>query len=392
MSKLLNGTVVCFQSMPATVSGKWNLLFPRGPAHGPNLKPIGGSINIDDALMAQMLANWKAMGGTPLPVRKTHEHLDASDPVEKLTLEEAYGFITDLRVTPAGFEALVEWNAAGEEAVKSGKWAFWSAEWLAGRQSRATGEVLPGWSLIGAALTNTPFFNSLPPLAASQAAVNEGTNQPQEKKPMEELFKSINDALANAGDNKAAVLAGIQAILAQNGGSGEEPGEMDAAAPMPPPPPVPPVDVTAAVSAAVKDVEKAFTARLAASEKQVEAMRKEVFARDFDAMLTRIKASRSIPGDRIIALAKREAESQGMAAAEKVLLEATVAVPTKALGITGSEGEKRMSASEARVEYTKVMDEAIKSGKRAAEAAHFVNSTRPELVAILYPNTIKAEQ
>ncbi|HEY1088240.1 MAG TPA: phage protease [Archangium sp.] len=147
--------------------GTYNLLFPRGTWHGANLAPIGGSIDLDSGILEEMVANWEAAGRPKLPIRKTHRHLDDDvSAVERLELEKSYGWLTDLRATERGLEARTEWTEAGAAAVKAGEFSFWSPEWQPKHRDRRTGEV-KGWWLSGTALTNDPFFNEMPPVAAS---------------------------------------------------------------------------------------------------------------------------------------------------------------------------------------------------------------------------------
>lgn len=149
-------------------SVEWNVVMPRGKWHGANLAAIGGSIDLDDAKLHRLVANWKAAGSPPLPVYKTHLHLeDDLKPLERVELEKAYGYLTDLRVTAQGLEAKTEWTAGGKALVDSGEFGFWSPEWQPKFLNRRTGEVDEDW-LSAVALCSNPFFNSMPPLAAAE--------------------------------------------------------------------------------------------------------------------------------------------------------------------------------------------------------------------------------
>jgi phage I-like protein len=174
----------------------WNLLMPRGEYHGANLSPIGGSIVIDDALLSEMVANWKDAGSPPLPIRKTHRHLDDDVPaVDRPELEKAFGFLTDFRVTAQGLEAKTEWNPAGKATVDAKEFAFWSPEWQPKHRDRRTGDV-KGWWLSGTALTNDPFFQEMPPVAASAVdASTEPTRLKEQNNMKPELKKRLFAAL-----------------------------------------------------------------------------------------------------------------------------------------------------------------------------------------------------
>lgn len=152
---------------------KWNVLFPRGTWHGRNLKSIGGSITLDDKMFEEVIANWAAAGKPKLPIRKTHLHLVKDDPA----LQESFGDLEDFRITAAGLEALTDWNDDGRALVKSRKFRSWSPEWHPSHEDRRTGEA-KGWWLSGTALTNDPFFHTMPPVAATTAPAAGSSTDP----------------------------------------------------------------------------------------------------------------------------------------------------------------------------------------------------------------------
>lgn len=177
---------------------KWNVLFPRGTWHGANLKSVGGSITLDDAMFSEMIGNWQAAGKPKLPIRKTHLHLVKDDP----DLQASYGKLEDFRITERGLETLTDWNDAGRAEVKSGRFASWSPEWHPKHQDRRTGE-LKGWWLSGTALTNDPFFHSMPPVAATTAPAagsSTDSNPNQEQMMNEEQRKQWALALGLKAD------------------------------------------------------------------------------------------------------------------------------------------------------------------------------------------------
>lgn len=335
-------------SMPVVASAKWNLLLPRGTFHGNNLKPVGGSLTVDDAFLAECVASWDASDKPKLAVRKTHRHLDDGvSPVDLLELERAYGFITDLRATQAGLEALVEWNPSGVAAIQSGEWAFWSAEWGRGSTNLLTGEK-QGWCIYGAALTNTPFFDVLPPLAAAAGAANGGNNTKSRKGfTMEELLKQVTDMLA--GDNGAAFAAALKSLLPVGGSEVEMEDAKCATAAMGTDssaiaPTTPAPDISAAVQAAVKPLETAMRA----SKEQVEKLQNELLDNKVDAEALKLKAGDGkrgrIVSDELIVAAKAQARTVGFEKAVAFMKSLAPEGPVLvASGVSGNPDEKELT-------------------------------------------------
>jgi len=346
---------------------RWNLLFPRGEWHGENLRSIGGSIVLDDALFAEVVSNWEAAGRPPLPIRKTHLHLEPDvEPLERLELEAAYGLLTDLRVTASGLEVLADWNDLGRAEVRSGKWNFWSPEWTPAHTDRRTGETR-GWWLQGTALTNDPFFNSMPRVAASTDAGP--THNPVVKgntmKP--ELLARLRAALKCAAEcNDEDLVAAAEAFGKPVEPDGDEAEKMAAA-------------VTAAVSpmqlqltAASKQIE-ALTAKAAAAEAAV-------LERDVESLLTSAKhEGKAVEPLRefVLSAAKRD----GIESAKKLVAALPATVPLKEAGISGEKPTDDATVLAASVkEYgEKLSAYATAKGMPVASAAHLFNRENPEL-------------
>ena len=76
--------------------------FPRGTWHGANLKPIGGSIDLDSGLLEEpgdeLGGGWFARS---FPSARRTGHLDDDGPRRQaeLQLVLAFGWLTDFRVT-----------------------------------------------------------------------------------------------------------------------------------------------------------------------------------------------------------------------------------------------------------------------------------------------------
>jgi phage I-like protein len=358
MSATLRGGALRLTAAMA-VSSKWNLVFPRGEWHGPNLASIGGSIVIDDAMLREVVANWQAAGKPPLPVRKTHAHLDEADPVKRLELEKAVGLLADMRVTAQGLEVLTEWNDAGVAAVQSGEWNFWSPEWAPQHTDRRTGDTR-GWWLSGVALTNDPFFHTMPAVAAS-TAIPPGSPTGKPNKGQSMNYAKIAAALGMPEDSTE------EAILAECSKMKASSGAMQAS-------------LTAAVQKAVQPVElqlKAATERIATIEAEKAKAAEALFERDVHDVIESAKREGYAcePMRASIALV---AKASGLDEAKKLARSAS----KLAASTTGTGGATPVDVLKASVtEYNRLVDEQVKAGMSAAAAAKSVISTNPELAA-----------
>jgi phage I-like protein len=303
---------------------KWNLLFPRGKWHGANLAAIGGSIDLDSGLLDEMVANWQAAGAPRLPIRITHRHLDDDVPAtERIELEKAVGFLVDLRVTADGLEALTEWNAAGKQLVDAGAYAFWSPEWQPRHRDRRTGDV-KGWWLSGTALTNDPFFNEMPPVAAANPTE---PNPQHQEQPMNEEQKKLRASLGlaeNATD--AEVLAAQTKRNAELTTLTAEVTKLKS------------LDVKALVAEAVKAATEPMQAQLKAAEEKALSL-------EIDQLIATAKAGDGKNGRAIadtvkpvlLKLVATEAKREdGIKAAKDYLEAIPLTVPVIATGTTGS--------------------------------------------------------
>lgn len=329
----------------------YNLLFPKGQWHGANLAPIGGSIDLDSGILEEMVANWEAAGRPPLPIRKTHRHLDEDVPAkDRLELERAYGFLTDLRVTAAGLEAKTEWNAAGKAEVDSGAWAFWSPEWQPKHRDRRTGDV-KGWWLSGTALTNDPFFNEMPPVAAAALpAAPQGNTMTEEQLKLRALLglaPTATDAeVLTAQTKQAAELATLKA-------STTKPGLTKA-------------DLDAAIAAHVEPLK----ASLKASDEARVALETEATGLKVDALIASAKAGdgkngRAIVDEKVrpvlLKLVASEAKQEdGFKAAKEYLDGIPLTVPVTAAGVPGTAAP--LTASSANAKIAARADELRKAG------------------------------
>lgn len=203
---------------------KWNPLFPKGEW----VHHSGKHQNYTPEQVAEFIASWKAQGSPALPVFFRHApNPDAKPSVKDMQdAEIAYGWIEDLRAADTdadvSVEALIAWNKDGRELIDNDRVRFISPEWSMQHIDRRTGE-LAGPVIYAAALTNDPFFNSMPRVAASASPAP--THQPTtearkaEENTMTEAQKEIRRQL---GLLEAATDAEVSEKLKANAAEAEK--------------------------------------------------------------------------------------------------------------------------------------------------------------------------
>lgn len=333
----------------------FNLIFPRGTWHGANLAAIGGSIVIDDAFLSEVVANWRDAGSPPLPIRKTHQHLDKDiTPLERLELEKSYGFLTDMRITADGLEVKTVMTAAGKAEIDSGAWAFWSPEWFPRHRDRRTGDMKGQW-LAGVALTNSPFFDSMPPVAASADADSTDPTTTKEHQMNPEQLKKWALSLGLSADATveqcaAASQSALTASEAKLKTSESKVTSLTASA-------ITPEVITAAVKP-VQDQVEALTASLKAEQAKG-------LERDVDALIATAKRGDGKTGraitEPLVLVAKNIAKNESLTAADAFLKALPLSVPIQATGQPGTT-DGPLTASAAQKKIAARADELRKAG------------------------------
>jgi phage I-like protein len=364
-------------------STAFNLLFPRGEWHGENLRPIGGSIVIDDAMLSEMVANWRAAGAPSLPVYKTHAHLDEdASALERAELSKAYGYLTDFRVTAAGLEAKTEWTPEGKRMIDEGEFAFWSPEWQPNHVDRRTGD-LKGWWLSATALCSNPFFDSMPQLAAQlplnsmprvAASVSVApTHQPETKetnmKP--EFLKRMKAALKMAEEcSDEEMVAACEKMAAGMG--------MYASA----------VVSTESLTAAVKSAVEPLEGKLTAAQTEVNTLKAALLERDVTALIDGAKlAGKPVESLRVHIVA---AASRDMAEAKALVDALPVVLSTKEKG-HGNAGDAAVDAATLQASASKEYLEKLnayqkETGLNTVSATRSFNRDNAELAKRAFTN------
>lgn len=347
---------------------KWNLIFPRGTWHGPNFEKLGGSFTVDDPFMSEIVANWQAAGKPRLPVRWGHEHLQTKDPEKARALQRKAGNVIDLRISAAGVEGLTEWNDEGARDVTSGVVDGWSAEWAPRHVNRLTGAI-GGWFLSGVALTNEPYFNLMPRVAASAGA--ESTHPTPTKETSMEFTKEQLELLrATYGLAANATAAEITAAAVKAGTTLKASAD----------------NTEASINAAVQKHVEPLKTQLEAATKRGTDLEAQLLERDVDTTVTVARRGDGKLGRAItevhIARAKRIAKEEGLKASTDYLNELPLSVPQQGTGVRGSDAISAdgLTASAANEKLTIIANEmAAKGVKSPMEAAL---ATNPELARI----------
>lgn len=329
---LRGGFVAGALAKPGT-EPKWNTIFPRGTWHGPNFAKMGGSFTVDEAFMSEVVSNWEASGKPRIPVRWGHEHMKAgATPELKRALDRKAGNVIDLRITAAGLEGLTDWNQEGAADVSGGTFDGWSAEWWPKHVNRLTGETR-GWYLSGVALTNEPYFELLPRIAASLV---EPTNHPQHNEGNTMNEAELNQLRASLGLAANTPVAEVLKAASKAGTA------LTASATQPD---------TSALIASVKAQDEKLTALVAANAKkdeQLTALTASLLEKDVDALVATAKKGDGKNGRAItekhIARAKKIAKEEGVTASAEFLNEIALTVPVQATGLQGT-GEPLTAAA-----------------------------------------------
>lgn len=352
------------------IEPKWNLLFPRGQWYGANLAPLGGSINLTDAVFAEMVNNWKAAGGPPLPIWFNHPD-DSDAPSEER--KKAAGWFEDLRIGTDGLEALTRWTPNARAHIQADEYRYFSPEWAQQHTDRRTGEKR-GWWLYGAALLNDPFFNELPRVAAADST----HPTPKEEQMTPEMKKRLCAALGlpeTTPDEE--VLVAVEAKVKT-----EPPDKTQAKL----------KEHAELVAAPLRETLAAATKRVEALEALNAKLETERFAAEAKALCEElVKAGQVLPAhtEKVVAFAKKTS----LAEAREVYGALPKTPPARGeLGFAGAAENADITALKA--EYEAALDKGAKDGESVAVTTRRLRADakfRPYLIASLKTLTIAPE-
>ena len=330
----------------------WTQVFPLGEWARKDFPD--GKMDLTAGLMEQFIANWRAAGSPPLPVDYEHEEQGP-----------ASGWIEDLRLASTGeLQAAIKWTDEAAADIKADKRRYLSPTWAMQHSNRRTGEKGGPW-LYGAALTNTPFFDSMPRVAASAAsAASSPTHHPTAHEGQEKHMdkKRICAALGlpeDTADEK--VMESLEAACKSHASIGET------------------EKLTAAVKAAVEPVE----AQLKASQEEQAKLKASLLERDVEALVSGAKLAGK-PAEAMREFIASAASRDGIDAAKKLVDALPVVLSTTEKGVTGT--TEKMTASAAVAQFEAHVDEKVKAGAKASVAYRLVAAEHPELNALAFPS------
>lgn len=337
----------------------WCQVFPLGEWHRKDFPD--GHLNLTADLLAQFIANWRAAGSPALPVDYEHEETGP-----------ASGWIEDLRQSPAGeLEGAIKWTDEAAADIKADKRRYLSPTWAMQHVDRRTGEPGGPW-LYGAALTNSPFYDSMPRVAATATSVAETTQptQTKERRMLPELKKRMAAALKCAEDcSDEDMVTAIEAKCASQASASDVEGKL-----------------TAAVKTAADEAVK-LTARIAALEADKAKHEKELFTRDFEAVFEAgLKAGRvGLPAMKDTLRAT--AEAMGLPVV-KTLIDSMAPVALAPVGVAGAAGGSTGDAAKtAEAEITAFVEEKMKAGATYIDAMRAANIVKRDVVERAFSST-----
>lgn len=119
-----------------------------------------GEFTLDERALKQIVLNFEA-AGLDIPVDYEHQSLYGVEAPAAGWIKHPGG----LKVEEGALLARIEWTARAKERIKAGEYRYLSPTLVSHATDPKSGEDV-GWALHSVALTNTPFFNELPPIAA----------------------------------------------------------------------------------------------------------------------------------------------------------------------------------------------------------------------------------
>lgn len=356
---ILRGSFGLSARAPANDAGeKWSVIFPRGTWHGANLNPIGGSITLTDDVFSEMIANWKAEGSPALPVYFHHPPpIDEVPPEKRKEVFAAAGHMEDFRITERGLEARTAWSAEGQQKLDEDAYRFVSPEWQPSHIGRRDGKRR-GWLVTAAALTDTPFFNEMPRVAAA-APTPQHRSDNMDKKRICAALKLPETC------TDEEMMAAIEAKCHASAGADEAAEKLTASVKLT-------GDLEAKLTAANAEL---VTLKAAADAAKAERFNEQVAAAIKEAKLE----GRAV--DALVATKTFKAATDIESVRE---LLATVAkdVPLQAKGTPGTGAQ--LTAANAKAQFDALVATEQAKGTKYAEAVRVVTLANPEVSGMLF--------
>lgn len=318
----------------------WCQLFPLGEWHRADFPD--GKLVLTAKLLEDFIANWRAGGSPPLPVDYNH---DEDGP--------AAGWIEDLRLSTTGeLEGAIKWTDDAAEHIKGDKYRYLSPTWAMEHRNRRTGQKGGPW-LYGAALLNTPFYDSMPRVAASAAAAALPTHNPTEAPRGEEKHmdkKQICAALGLPEDTADEMVMEALSAMAKKAAAAVE-VEVKPEGEKP----------EALLAAAVKPLE----AKLKAAEEETAKLKASLLARDVEALVTDAKlGGKAVEPMREFIL--EAAQRGGIESAKKLVAALPVTLSTEPKGLDTKPTGGVLTKDDAQKKLMARAEELRKAGEKDA--------------------------
>jgi phage I-like protein len=164
-----------------------------------------GAFTLDERALKQIVLNFDA-AGLDVPVDYEHQSLYGVEAPAAGWIKHPGG----LKVEGETLLARIEWTPRAKERIKAGEYRYLSPTLVSHATDPKSGEDV-GWALHSVAMTNTPFFNELPPIAARQTPADgrrSNTNEEdQMTKEQIEALQAENEALKAELDKHRKVAA-----------------------------------------------------------------------------------------------------------------------------------------------------------------------------------------
>lgn len=356
---------------------RWNLLVPLGKTKHRGDLPKGGVV-LDRALLKRMVENFArakraylGADGFGLPITLTH--VGPSIPSNPRPIEErrAVGWIEDLKLDEVGLWGLTKWTDEARQRISKDEFRYLSPEFALETLDSDLG-VDQGATLFGAALLNDPFFTEMPRVAASATAeaerpkgsameflkklcamlgLPEGTSEDDVMTKLSSAMKP--QGFASEVEKLTAARAGDQKELSRLTGENKV------------------LDEQVKTLSATVDALKATAEKAEAETKKAKAM---AFVRE----LLETKKIAAIQQDELVAFAAEH----GVERLEKLYKNAPAIVPTGPVGVESN--TSGFNKDEDRKQFNAKVDELIKGGKTAADAARLAKVAMPEVASRLF--------
>ncbi len=342
---------------------KWNPLFRIGRR---KFFEDGSSVEFTEQLARTMEKNARKWLDGGHALQSNYHHFGGAVIKPQTPLENliASGKILDVKVEGGWFKALFDWTPRAAAFIDSDELMYLSMEFAEDFFDKDTGKR-QGPTLLGAALTNTPFLKELPRVAASDTQADEadaGAPHMDRKKLIAILC--LSDTATEADIEKA--IADLNAKATAGGASEATIKTLS--------------DAKTAIGDQVKALSEQVTAKAtenATLVKELSDLKTAAKAGEVETFITQMKTEGRItpamePSARKLLLSDFAMGKEVYAAAPKV-------VSTTEAGHSQPAPNVAEAAQASRKQYVALMDTAIATGLSPHEAAGRVNRENPEL-------------